>query len=112
MPKGAMISHRNMASVTGDIELFSYKLYSTDVYLSFLPLPHILEKICVLSLFALGATICFYSGDLRKMKDDLALVRPTFLIGVPRIFNRFYSMIQENLEKKSPFLKFLVNLAV
>ena len=91
MPKGAMITHRNMTSMAGQVERSSIQVLPTDLYLSFLPLPHILERICVLQSLAVGSSLCFYSGDIRRIKEDLAIVKPTFFVGVPRIFNRFYS---------------------
>lgn len=107
-----MITHKNMTAMAGNVELHDIRILSSDVYLSFLPLPHILEKLVVIQCIAAGATICFYSGDLRRIKDDLAIVRPTFFVGVPRLFNRFYNLIQESISKKPPFVKFLINLAI
>lgn len=36
----------------------------TDVYLSYLPLPHILERMLVYAVLYKGGSICFYSGDV------------------------------------------------
>jgi len=45
-----------------------------DVHLSYLPLPHIFERGIVHMFLAIGATICFYQGDMQKLKEDLLLV--------------------------------------
>ena len=37
----------------------------------------------------------FFGGDITKVKDDAALVKPTIFVGVPRLFNR----IVENVQK-------------
>ena len=59
-PKGAVITHQNMVSVVsaGLAGVISAK--KEDLYLSFLPLPHIFERIVVNSLLAVGAGIGFY----------------------------------------------------
>lgn len=43
----------------------------TDVYLSYLPLPHVLERFVVTTLLGYGATICMYGGDVQKLNIDL-----------------------------------------
>jgi long-subunit acyl-CoA synthetase (AMP-forming) len=60
-----------------------------------LPLPHVFERVLAVALTYQGAFIVYvfylyrpYSGDITKLKDDAAFVKPTLLIGVPRIFNR------------------------
>jgi len=42
-----------------------------DVYISYLPLPHVLERIFISCVLYAGAAIGFYSGDVLKLKDDL-----------------------------------------
>ena len=42
-----------------------------DVYISYLPLPHILERLFVNLFLFSGASIGFYNGDVLKLKDDL-----------------------------------------
>jgi len=42
-----------------------------------------------------GGTIVYYSGDVQKIKDDLALVKPTIFVSVPRLFSRFFDTIKK-----------------
>ena len=67
----------------------------TDVYLSYLPLPHVLERVIVTSLMGYGSLICMYSGDVLKIKDDINLVRPTIFASVPRLYRRLYTAIKD-----------------
>ena len=46
------------------------------------------------SLFYAGASCVYYSGDVAKIKDDLALIKPTLFVSVPRLFSRFYDVLQ------------------
>lgn len=45
-----------------------------DSYLSYLPLPHVLERLFVCAMVFVGGKIAFYSGDVLKLKDDLEVV--------------------------------------
>lgn len=38
-----------------------------------------------------------------KLKDDLAVLRPTIFVSVPRLYNRFYDAIKSNLDKVAGF---------
>lgn len=63
------------------------------VHLSYLPLPHVFERIVQMCLLRLGCEIYYYSGDVAKLKDDIKEVRPTIFVSVPRLFNKFFDKI-------------------
>ena len=71
------------------------KFNSDDVALSYLPLPHILEREFDYSIMHKGARLVFFSGDVQKLKDDLAIVKPTIFLSVPRLFSRFYEVLKQ-----------------
>ena len=76
-----------------------------DLFLSFLPLAHILERTIgqFLPLY-LGASIA-YAESLSTLKENIIETGPTIILAVPRIFEKMYEVINSNLEKKSPLLK-------
>lgn len=41
------------------------------MYLSYLPLPHVLERVVVTALLGFGCTICMYGGDVQKINVDI-----------------------------------------
>ena len=43
--------------------------------------------------FASGVQIGFFQGDVFKLKEDLAELKPTIMASVPRLFNRFYDVM-------------------
>ena len=92
--KGAIITHQNMIStIAGGQELI--QVTHDDSYLSYLPLAHMLER-AVTHLFSIaGSGIGFYSGDIMKLKEDLAELKPTIFVSVPRLFSRFYDVINQ-----------------
>ena len=110
-PKGVMLSHRNISSVA-QAATQVIDIYREDVFLSFLPLSHMLERTGGYYLpLITGSTVAF-SRSVQQLAEDLEQVRPTALIAVPRIFERFYARIQQQLEKGSPLRRRLFQYTV
>jgi long-chain acyl-CoA synthetase len=102
-PKGAVLSHGNfIANVAGSS--LNIKFYPSDVYISYLPLAHIYERVNQVALLHCGVAVGFYQGDNLKLMDDLAVLRPTVFASVPRLYNRIYAAIR-NAVKESGGLK-------
>eukprot|EP00698_Gefionella_okellyi_P006851 TRINITY_DN164_c0_g3_i1.p1 TRINITY_DN164_c0_g3~~TRINITY_DN164_c0_g3_i1.p1 ORF type:complete len:726 (-),score=151.83 TRINITY_DN164_c0_g3_i1:44-2221(-) len=111
MPKGVMLSHANiLACVTGAYRR-GVTVQPTDVYLSYLPLSHIMERVVLSCMWSFGGQVAFYQGNPRKIAEDLAVVQPTILIGVPRVFNLFYEKVMGNVKKASAIKRWLFNSA-
>jgi long-chain acyl-CoA synthetase len=66
----------------------------------------------VFSLLHTGAKIVFFSGDVQKLKDDLALVKPTIFLSVPRLYSRFYDVIKGKFNEQQGFTKTALNYAL
>jgi long-chain acyl-CoA synthetase len=111
-PKGAMLSHQNIISAMTAMKFTDLQLFPTDVHLSYLPLPHVFERIASLAITYSGASIYYYGGDVLKLKEDLVYVKPTFFISVPRLYNKFYDLMKTNLDKLTGAKKFLVDHAI
>lgn len=112
-PKGAMLSGRNFAAYAGVLKNFpQLSLTEEDVHLSYLPLAHILENICVLAMLVYGGKIVPYSGDVKKIKDDLELVRPTFFMSVPRLYNRFYDAVKAKFKATEGWSRTILDKAL
>ncbi len=110
-PKGVMLSHDNIlwnATAAASCETF----YTDDVFLSFLPLSHMFERTAGYYLpMVVGARIA-YARSIEQLAEDLQIVRPTILITVPRIFERVYNRINDQLAKKPPLARKLFEKAV
>ena len=70
-----------------------YLRQDSDIYLSFLPLAHIMETLIMAVLVSRGIRIGFYNGDAKKLLEDAQILKPTCMCGVPRIFQRIYDII-------------------
>jgi long-chain acyl-CoA synthetase len=69
-----------------------------------LPLAHIFETALVTALILFGGSVGFYQGDVRKLVDDITALRPTILVGVPRVWTRIYDKVQAGV-RNSGWLK-------
>jgi long-chain acyl-CoA synthetase len=98
-PKGVMLSHHNMLSVAaGSLQYFD--ILADDLFLSFLPLSHTLERTAGYYLPIMAGATVAYSRGIPQLAEDIQRVKPTILIAVPRIFERIYTRLQAQLSEK------------
>ncbi|XP_024130954.1 long-chain-fatty-acid--CoA ligase 1 [Oryzias melastigma] len=112
-PKGAMITHGNIASNTSSVIKIlegCFVIHQDDVSISYLPLAHMFERMIQLTMFCFGASVGFYQGDITLLMDDMKTLKPTFLPVVPRLLNRIYDKILGSV--KSPLGRALLHFAV
>lgn len=109
--KGVMLSHHNILcnAYSG---LRSIYITDKDTFLSFLPLSHTLERTAGYYLPMMsGATVAF-ARSIHGLAEDLLRIRPTRLVTVPRIFERIYTKIKEELDNKPKLIWLLFKLTV
>ena len=99
-PKGVMLSHYNMLSIA-HAALTMIDVYQEDLFLSFLPLSHTLERTAGYYLPMMTGSTVAYARSVPQLAEDLLTIRPTVLIAVPRIFERVFVRIQGQLDKQS-----------
>ncbi|MBT3012885.1 MAG: long-chain fatty acid--CoA ligase [Candidatus Thiodiazotropha sp. (ex Lucina aurantia)] len=109
--KGVMLSHHN---ILWDIEsgVKVIDIYTTDTFLSFLPLSHTLERTVGYYLALMSGAATAYARSIPQLAEDLETIKPTILVSVPRIFERVYAKIQDKLESDSAIARGIFNLAV
>jgi len=110
-PKGVMLSHRNILWNAHSC-LRTVPVYREDVFLSFLPLSHTLERSIGYYLPMMAGATVAYARSIALLAEDLLTVRPTILISVPRIFERIYAKLCAQLDEKPPLARRLFELAV
>ena len=110
-PKGVMLSHDNIFSNAYAAAIFEH-FDTEDIFLSFLPLSHMFERTAGYYMpMIIGAKIA-YARSIENLGEDLITISPTVLVTVPRIFERVYNKIQDQLSKKSIIAQALFNAAV
>lgn len=110
-PKGVMLSHHNILWNAFQ-SLKRVHVEPDELFLSFLPLSHTLERTAGYYLPMMAGSTVAYNRSIALLADDLLAVRPTVLISVPRIFERVYNKIHAGLAAKPPLAQRLFRLAV
>ncbi|MDH4262160.1 MAG: long-chain fatty acid--CoA ligase [Spirochaetia bacterium] len=106
VPKGVMLTHSNILS---QIEHIPIKINEYDRMLSILPVWHIFER--MFEMVALISGCGTYYTSLRNLRDDMKLVKPTFMASAPRLWEKVYLGIYNNIEKSSPVKKAMFHAA-
>lgn len=110
-PKGAMISHRNIMALTKSF-LEANPTYDTDEVVSYLPLAHIYENL--ISFFQAvwsGGTVNFVE-HIDTLAQNLREVSPTIFASVPRIWEKFASMIEIRMSDSTLLKRTLYRLSL
>ncbi|GLE02609.1 hypothetical protein PINS_up011450 [Pythium insidiosum] len=109
-PKGAMLTHANVISAaqTANVHV---ELTKDDVHLSYLPLAHVFERAVHAALLGQGGAIGFFQGEVIKLLDDIAALRPTIFPSVPRVLNRIHDRITQGVSKAGAIKRWLFNWA-
>ncbi|KAK7859157.1 long chain acyl-coa synthetase 6 [Quercus suber] len=109
-PKGAILTHGNLIANVAGTSL-SVKFFPSDVYISYLPLAHIYERVNQIATVYNGVAVGFYQGDNMKLMDDVAALRPTIFSSVPRLYNRIYAGILNAVKTSGGLRERLFNAA-
>jgi long-chain acyl-CoA synthetase len=110
-PKGVMLTHANIAANVSAVHDV-FPIGPDDRSLSFLPWAHVFgQTVELCCLFSVGGSLAICES-IAKIIDNLAEVRPTLLFSVPRIFNRIYTSVNEQLANKPKPLRRLVAQAL
>ena len=71
-----------------------YREYNKhDVHISYLPLPHLYERIFSQIMYLYGGRVGFFRGDVKLLLDDMQTLKPTIFPAVPRLLNRIYDKV-------------------
>lgn len=70
-----------------------------------------LERACENAMFYSGGAIGYYSGDIKELTNDLKALKPTVMPAVPRLLNRVYDKIHNEINH-SPIKKMLFRMAL
>lgn len=109
--KGVMLSHWNiLTNAYGALRHVPAE--PAAQLLSFLPLSHMLERTAGYYVPLMSGACVAFARSLQQLPEDLAAIRPTLLITVPRLFEKSYTKIQENLQAKGPLSRRLFDLVV
>ena len=88
-PKGAMLTHGNIASNIG-CSLLGFDMHPDIVSISFLPLCHITARHVDFSMLYHGVTLA-YCPFIERLPEALLEVKPSLFVAVPRVYEKIYA---------------------
>jgi len=114
-PKGVIITHAQGVAAVAAGEV-GFGLESSDIYLGYLPLAHILELVAEFSMMLLGCMICYADPKTLTTKGAypigaLEQYSPTIMAGVPKIWDVIKKGVEVKIGASSPLAQLIVNTA-
>ena len=111
-PKGVLLSHGNFTSNSHAGRKMYPELTESGRSLSILPWAHSYGQTAELyTMIYLGGSIGFMENQM-TIANDLALVKPTWLIAVPRVFNKIYDGLWARMNEEGGLAKKLFVMGV
>jgi long-chain acyl-CoA synthetase len=112
-PKGVMLTHKNFVSNVNQAQAVDPDFLTGDhTFLSFLPLAHSLERtVGYYTPIFLGHKVAF-AESTEKLLENFQEIRPTFLVSVPRIYEKIHSGITAKVSVAPPIKKALFGWAM
>jgi long-chain acyl-CoA synthetase len=106
-PKGCMLTHANLLSATamyrGELELDKVQ----PVVYMFLPLAHVLARVAQTVVLDVGGTLAYWSGDPKKIPQEVLATAPTHFVAVPRVYEKLHTGVVSAVESTGPHARLL-----
>jgi long-chain acyl-CoA synthetase len=99
-PKGVQLTHANFLSETGNVAQGASQLFLKPggSTLLFLPVAHVFGRMVQIGAIASGLHMAHCSDPATRLPMDLASFKPTFVLAVPRIFEKIYNGAEARAE--------------
>ncbi|MFW5799720.1 MAG: AMP-dependent synthetase/ligase [Spirochaetota bacterium] len=105
VPKGVKLSHRNLVTNADDaVDKLNLSIY--DDTLVFLPLSHAFSRTCNYALMMAYVTL-WYAESIDTLGRDMIEAKPQVLIVVPRVFEKVYERVLDNVNKSGGLKKLI-----
>lgn len=124
IPKGVMVTQEMICCAVNSVinggKRYHYPVCQKDglsvealvTYLSYLPLAHLYERLCVNCLLCQGGKIGVYSGNVKLLLDDAKELKPTVFASVPRVYQKIFDSIMNALSEKSFVVRGIFHFAL
>jgi long-chain acyl-CoA synthetase len=102
-PKGVMLSHINVLASSASFEYYSGRAFDDEMTaVSYLPMAHIAERMCSYYNSVLRGSTVVPCPDMNQLGRYLLAVRPSFLFGPPRVWEKLVAGIQAQVAARGP----------
>ncbi len=112
VPKGVLLTQYNiMINAEYGVKQMGVQ-QQEQTTLSFLPLSHVLERTGGYYVTLLGGNHIAFAENVAAVMENMVEIRPTSMVSVPRLFEKIYSRIYENVHQMPPLRKKLFHSAI
>ena len=111
VPKGAVMPHRAFVSVAAAAAR-EIRLGAGDVFLSFLPMSHVYERVAGQILPVHVGSQIVYSKGLAHLQTEMKEARPTIMLCIPRFLESLRGRILDRVAKDKPIKRLLFDLTL
>ncbi len=111
-PKGVMLSQANLIGNAANGLKHLDAVSRNDTFLSFLPLSHVLERTAGYHCPLMRGGHIAFAENINTVLDNIAEIKPTVMVSVPRLFEKIHSRIYESVHQGSAFKRNLFHRAV
>ncbi|HOG06905.1 MAG TPA: long-chain fatty acid--CoA ligase [Syntrophales bacterium] len=112
-PKGVLLSHRNFTSNSiAGLKMYPEIKGPGDYSLSILPWAHSYGQTAELNAMIYKGGAIGFMENVTTIVNDMSLVRPTWLIAVPRVFNRIYDGLWKKMDEEGGIARKLFVMGV
>jgi long-chain acyl-CoA synthetase len=102
-PKGVMLNHVNVLASAASFEHYSGRRFDDGrTAISYLPMAHIAERMCSYYNNLLRGSSVVPCADMNQLSSYLVAVRPSFLFGPPRVWEKLVAGIQAQVTARGP----------
>lgn len=111
VPKGVVLTHHNISSACQALGRHGFTFNKDDIYLSYLPLAHVYERVN-------GTSLCLWNGvtsafcKVEEMADVVKQIRPTVLLGVPAVWRKIKDKAEAQLHSATGLKKMIAGWAM
>ncbi|MBK9144017.1 MAG: long-chain fatty acid--CoA ligase [Candidatus Melainabacteria bacterium] len=99
-PKGVPLTHSNIMAVMEDLQGV-LPVTENDIYLSYLPLSHVFERVCGEYYWLHSGGACAFAEGIEYMAKNMGEVNPSMILVVPRVLDRIYTKVKSGIEGAS-----------
>jgi len=110
-PKGVMLAQRNLVEMAAHaLEVFN--LGPNDQILSYLPYSHVMERVDGVFVPSMAGASIWLSRGIDHLAEDIVDVRPTVMLGVPRVFEKAFDAVHDQVRRQPTWKRALFRVAV
>jgi len=112
VPKGVILTHSNILFDAFYTIKKTAVMSENDTNISFLPLSHILERTVGYYMPMINGSLIAFADSMDKVPENMLELKPTNAVSVPRLFEKIYSRIYDNVHQLPTVKKKLFHWAV